>query len=90
MNRAIVAAQQPGGECLLVDRHGKSGAADSITREPHRMDAAIVIPEVTAAGFVLERESKLLASPGDPGTVSVFGEARRGKTDHFIYVFRKP
>ena len=90
MNRAIFDALKPGGQFLLVDHHGESGAPDSITRELHRMDAAIVIPEVTAAGFVLERESTLLANPDDPRTTSVFDETWRGRTDRFIYVFRKP
>lgn len=90
MNRAIFAALKPGGQFLLVDHHGETGAPDSITHELHRMDAAIVIPEVTAAGFVLETESSLLANPDDPRTVSVFDEAWRGKTDRFVYVFRKP
>jgi len=90
MNRAIFDALKPGGQFLLVDHHGKSGAPDSITHELHRMDAAIVIPEVTAAGFVLEKNSALLSNPDDPRTSSVFDEAWRGKTDRFVYVFRKP
>ncbi|MEM8684671.1 MAG: SAM-dependent methyltransferase [Pseudomonadota bacterium] len=90
MNRAIFAALRPGGQFLLVDHHAQPGAPDSVTRELHRMDATQVVPEVTAAGFVLERESDILANPDDPRTASVFDEDWRGKTDRFVYVFRKP
>jgi predicted methyltransferase len=32
----------------------------------------------------------LLASPADPHTASVFDPSIRGKTDQFVYRFRKP
>jgi predicted methyltransferase len=45
---------------------------------------------VEAAGFKFEGESKALANPGDDHTKGVFDASLRGKTDQFIYKFRKP
>lgn len=90
MNKAIFDSLKPGGAFLVVDHHGAKGAGDDITKTLHRMDATPVIPEVTAAGFVLETDSDLLAHPEDPRDLSVFDGSIRGKTDRFVYLFRKP
>jgi predicted methyltransferase len=45
---------------------------------------------VTAAGFVLAGQSKLLESAQDDHTLKVFDPQIRGKTDQFILKFRKP
>jgi len=47
--------------------------------------------EVTAAGFVLARESKDLGNPNDPHTGRVTGPMGiADKSDKFFFVFRKP
>ncbi|MBX9459956.1 MAG: methyltransferase, partial [Brevundimonas sp.] len=61
-------------------------AADSL----HRIDIEAVRREVTAAGFVLDGESDLLADAADPRTASVFDPSIRGKTSQFMLRFRKP
>ena len=43
-----------------------------------------------AAGFVFEGESAVLANPADTHDILVFDEKIRGKTDQFVYKFRKP
>ena len=45
---------------------------------------------VEAAGFEFVGESKLLANPADDRTRAVFDKSIRGRTDQFIYKFRKP
>lgn len=90
MNAAIYDALKSGGTYVVVDHHGKVGAGDEITQSLHRMDATPVIGEITAAGFELVVNSDVLAHPDDPRDVSVFDAAWRGKTDRFVYVFRKP
>jgi predicted methyltransferase len=90
MNKAIFEALKPGGAFLVVDHHGLKDAGVDITKSLHRMDATPVIPEVTNAGFVLETNSDLLAHPDDARDVSVFDSSIRGKTDRFVYLFRKP
>jgi predicted methyltransferase len=46
--------------------------------------------EVESAGFVFDSESKFLANPADPRTAGVFDKSIRGRTDQFMYKFRKP
>ena len=46
--------------------------------------------EVTAAGFVFDGESTALKNADDPHTAGVFDPSVRGKTDQFVYKFRKP
>ena len=46
--------------------------------------------EVEAAGFVFEGESQAVANPADDHSLNVFDEKIRGKTDQFVYRFRKP
>lgn len=90
MNKAIYDALKPGGVYLVLDHHALAGAPDSVTQDLHRMNAAIVKPEVIAAGFKLKAESDLFRNPGDPRDTSVFDAAWRGKTDRFVYLFEKP
>ena len=45
---------------------------------------------VEAAGFVYVGESKVLADPADDHTKKVFDSSIRGKTDQFIFKFKKP
>jgi predicted methyltransferase len=90
MNRAIFAALRPGGIFGLIDHHAEAGSGDREVDKAHRVDAALVRGEIEAAGFVLEAESDLLRHPEDDRTKNVFDEDIRGKTDRFIYRFRKP
>jgi predicted methyltransferase len=90
MNKAIYQALKPGGQFLIVDHHALPGAGFEVTKELHRMDASIVIPEVKAAGFRLIEDSKILSRSDDPRDNSVFDKSMRGKTDRFVYLFQKP
>lgn len=90
MNRRIFDALKPGGVFLVVDHHAAPGAGDEVTKALHRMEASVVAEEVPRAGFEFVGESALLSHPSDPRTDSVFDPAIRGKTDRFIYLYRKP
>lgn len=90
MNKAIFDALKPGGLYLVFDHLAPKGTADSVTQEHHRMVPGLVKPELEAAGFEFVGESDALAHPGDPRDISVFEETIRGKTDRFVYLFRKP
>ena len=81
---------KPGGIFLVVDHQAVAGSGTSAADSLHRIDPEAVKKDLTAAGFKLESESKLLANPADPHTASVFDASIRGKTDQFILVFRKP
>lgn len=88
-NRQVFAALKKGGVYVILD-HDAPGAPIAVTETLHRIDKAQVIKDVTAAGFKLDGESKILANPADDHTKMVFDPAIRGKTDQFLLKFRKP
>ena len=89
-NKAVLATLKPGGVYVIVDHAGKDGSGLTETRTLHRIDPAVVKAEVVAAGFTFDGESAVLRNPADPKTAGVFDPAIRGKTDQFIYRFKKP
>ena len=89
-NQAIFAALKPGGYYVIVDHAAAAGSGSSVTNTLHRIDPAVVKAEVTAAGFVFDGESKVLANPADDHSKAVFDPSVRGKTDQFAYRFKKP
>ena len=90
LNAAVFKALKPGGLFVIVDHSGRPGTGMTETDTLHRIDVATVKSQVTAAGFMLEGESDLLANPDDPRTGDVFNKAIRGRTDQFVLKFRKP
>lgn len=89
-NKAAFAALKPGGILLIIDHQAAAGSGMRDTDTLHRIDGAIVKKQVTAAGFRFVGESKLLANPADDHAKAVFDKSIRGRTDQFIYKFRKP
>jgi len=89
-NKTVFDALKPGGVFIVVDHAAAEGSGPRDTSTLHRIDPATVKSEVTAAGFEFVGESKVLANPQDAHTAKVFDPAIRGKTDQFIYKFRKP
>jgi predicted methyltransferase len=89
-NKAMFDALKPGGVFLVIDHVAEAGSGARDTAKLHRIDPAAVKAEVTAAGFVLESQSSLLAHAADDHTLAVFDPNVRGKTDQFLFKFRKP
>jgi predicted methyltransferase len=87
----LAKALKPGGVVLVQDHVARTGAdpVDSVDRL-HRIDPAIVKRDFAAAGFVIDGESTALAHPEDDHTRLVFDESIRGRTDQFVFRFRKP
>ena len=80
-------ALKPGAVFGIVDvrtEPGFRGRAEDL----HRISEDVVVEEVTAAGFVLEGRSDLLAKPDDSYGSSEFGN--REATDRMLLKFRKP
>lgn len=88
INQSVFRNLKPGGIYLVIDHATASGAGSSQTETLHRIDPETVKKEVTAAGFVLEGESPVLAHAGDDHSQPVF--ALKGKEDDFLLKFRKP
>jgi len=81
---------KPGGILGIVDHQAASGSPGETGNTLHRIDSAIVIAELTAAGFVLDGESDALRNTDDDHTKGVFDPEIRGKTDRYVLRFRKP
>ena len=90
VNTAVFQALKPGGVYVIVDHHAAAGSGLAAADTLHRIDIEAVKREVTAAGFVLDGESAILANPADPLTATVFDPSIRGHTSQFMLRFRKP
>jgi predicted methyltransferase len=90
LNAKILKALKPGGIYFIVDHNARPGSGTEDTQKLHRIDPAVIRQEVTAAGFELVEESKLLARSDDDHTKMVFTPGLRGLTDQSIFKFRKP
>lgn len=89
--RAIWDATRPGGTVAVIDHVGKAGIdTRELVGKLHRIDPAVVRSDFERAGFVLEAQSYLLRVPEDDLTKNVFDPSIRGRTDRFMYRFRKP
>jgi predicted methyltransferase len=84
---AVYGVLKPGGVLGIIDHVGNPDGDNSSL---HRIDKALAIEMATAAGFVLEGDSDLLANPADDHTQGVFSEGLRGHTDRFLLKLRKP
>jgi len=89
-NKSVFYALKPGGFFVVVDHTAAAGSGVRDTSTLHRIDPEAVKSEVKAAGFEFAGESKVLANAQDDHTAKVFDPAIRGKTDQFIFKFRKP
>lgn len=81
---------KPGGYFVINDHAAPAGAPETTGNDLHRIDPMIVKAAATAAGFVLDEESALLANPADDYTKSVFDDSVRGKTNQFLLRYVKP
>ncbi len=86
----LYAATKPGGIVGVVDHVAEPGDTRATVEKLHRIDPATVKADFKAAGFVFDGESPLLHMASDDHSKLVFDPAVRGKTDRFIFRFRKP
>lgn len=90
VNKAVFDALKPGGLYVVLDHAATAGAGVESADSLHRIDPAIVRRELEAAGFQFVGESDVLRNPNDDHQKGVFDPAVRGRTDQFIYKFKKP
>jgi predicted methyltransferase len=88
-NKAVFDALKPGGTYIVLD-HAAPGAGPEVTETLHRINPDVVKTEVEAAGFKFVGEDDSLKNPADDHSKNVFDPSIRGKTDQFVYKFRKP
>lgn len=89
-DRSVYAALKPGGTFFVLDHQGWAGMSDTDIAKVHRIDKAVVIREVRAAGFRLVAEGRFLHRPGDDHRKSIFDPSIRGHTDQYALKFVKP
>jgi len=90
LNAAVFAALKPGGFYIIVDHSAEAGSGLRDTDTLHRIDEAAVKQQVLAAGFEYVGETDVLRNRADDRKTNVFDKAIRGRTDQFVYKFRKP
>jgi len=83
-------AFKPGGVVVVQDHVANPGADPRLDAELHRIDPARVRRDFERAGFVFDGSSDVLAHPEDDHSKVVFDESVKGRTDQFVYRFRKP
>ena len=77
-----------GGIVGIVDHYAQAGSPSETGDTIHRIDPAIVIADMQAAGFTLAAQSDLLRNPNDDLSRTVFAPELRGKTDRFVMRFQ--
>jgi predicted methyltransferase len=89
-NKHVFDSLKPGGTYLIVDHIANAGTTDDQIATLHRIDKAVLVKEVTGAGFKLVAESDALHRTTDDHTKPVFDPSVRGQTDQMMLKFRKP
>jgi predicted methyltransferase len=89
--KAIYAAMKPGAVIGEIDNVALPNDDVRATVEKfHRIDPEEVKADFKRAGFVLAGSSDMLRNPADPHSTDPFDESIKGKTDRFVFKFRKP
>ncbi|NQZ83624.1 MAG: class I SAM-dependent methyltransferase [Colwellia sp.] len=77
------------GYFIVIDHNAAPGTGKSQTKKLHRVENTFVLNEITSAGFILDRSLSVLANPNDTFAADVWQESTKGKTDRFVYRFKK-
>ena len=89
--KAVYAAMKPGAVIGVIDHVANSNSDTRATVEKyHRIDPNVVKADFKRAGFVFVGSSDLLRNPADKHDVEVHDPSIAGKTDRFIFKFKKP
>lgn len=66
VNRAVFRALKPGGAYVIADHSGRAGTGITESGTLHRVEEALVVREVEAAGFRLAAHGDFMRNPDDP------------------------
>ena len=86
----ITKALKPGGVVLVVDHSAKPGTGSAAAQDIHRIDEAYARKDFESHGLVFVTQSDVLRRPDDKRDEITYKGPMVGKTDRFVYVFRKP
>ena len=76
------------GPTISFSKPGRDTRAE--VEATHRILSETVRADFERVGFEFVGESDLLRNPADDRSVNVFDSSIRGRTDRFVYRFRKP
>jgi predicted methyltransferase len=89
--KTLYAAMKPGATVGIIDHVAlPNGDTRATVQKLHRIDPEVVKADFQKAGFELVGVRNFLRNPADDHSLLVFDEKIRGKTDRFVYRFRKP
>ena len=89
--KAVYAAMKPGAVIGVIDHVALPNDDTRATVEKfHRIDPNVVKADFKRAGFVLAGSTNILRNPADPHSTDPFDDSIKGKTDRFVFKFRKP
>ncbi|XPF93118.1 class I SAM-dependent methyltransferase [Colwellia sp. RE-S-Sl-9] len=77
------------GQIVIIDHVALAGSGFNAPNDIHRIDPNIVKYQMQEAGFELVEEAFYLRNSHDDLNTSVFAPSTRGKTDRFVYKFKK-
>jgi predicted methyltransferase len=89
--KTVYAAMKRGAVIGVIDHVASPNSDTRATVDKlHRIDPDVVKADFKRAGFELVGSSDILRNPGDDHSLLVFDPKVKGKTDRFIFKFRKP
>jgi predicted methyltransferase len=89
--KAVYASMKPGAVIGVIDHVANPNSDTRATVEKyHRINPNVVKADFKRAGFVLVGSSDILRNPADKHDLEVHGAAIAGKTDRFVFKFKKP
>jgi predicted methyltransferase len=89
--KAVYASMKPGATIGVIDHVANPNSDTRATVEKyHRIDPNVVKADFKRAGFVFAGSSDLLRNPADKHDLEVHDPQIAGKTDRFIFKFKKP
>lgn len=89
--KAVYASMKPGAVIGVIDHVAEPNKDTRATVDRyHRIDPNVVKSDFERAGFVLVGSSDLLRNPADTHNTEVHDPKIKGRTDRFIFKFKKP
>jgi len=89
--KAVYESMTPGAVIGVIDHIANPNNDTRATVEKmHRIDPEVVKADFKRAGFVFVKSSDVLRNPADDHSLLVFDPKVRGKTDRFVFLFKKP
>ncbi len=89
--KAVFAAMKPGAVIGVIDHVANPNNDTRATVDKlHRIDPNVVKADFRRAGFVFVGSSDILRNPADDHGIEVHDPKIAGKTDRFVFKFKKP